>query len=153
VRIVAAVAAIAAIGVTSAPQPAACAKAPDGATLFYVESVAGAPGDTLVTARLCMASTPALGSYTAALNYDSTEMRLVRVQTSGGMQVVNPRTAGVIRIAGAAPEGFRNGVLATMAFKPSRRGLGSLKVSVSEATSTKGASLASGLRVTGWVAK
>ena len=100
-----------------------------------------------------MASTPALGSYTATLNYDSTEMRLVRVQTSGGMQVVNPKAAGVIRIAGAAPEGFRNGVLATMAFKSSRRGLGRLKVSVSEATSTKGASLASGLRVTGWVAK
>jgi hypothetical protein len=152
-KIVATVALIAAIGADRASQPAPCGKSPGGATVFYVESVPSASRDTLAAARLCMSSTPALGSYTATLTYDSTDMRVVRVQTNGGMQVVNPRTAGVIRLAGAAPEGFRNGVLATIAFKSSRRGLARLKLSVSEATSTKGASLASGLRVTGWVAK
>src|SRR5688500_18333248 len=86
----------------------ACARPSDGAApRFYIEQVAARPRDSVVVARLCLApGKKGLGSYVATLTYDTTSMRVATVRSSGGMQVANPRIAGIIRLAGAAPSGF-----------------------------------------------
>jgi hypothetical protein len=133
-----------------AQTPCAKAAAPT-TTAFYIESAENGPRDSVVVARLCLSSRRQLGSYTAVLTYDTTRLRIANVRTTGGMQVSNAVVAGVIRLAGASPSGFANGVLASIAFRPLRgRGLGRVTVSIPEANTTSGSSLLREVRVTGW---
>ena len=153
-RIAAAVAVISIALATRAPGQTPCGRAPaTAATSFFVEPGPVGARDTVVVARLCLSSRARIGSYTAVLSYDTTRMRVGRVETRGGMQASNARVPGVIRFAGAAPDGFANGALASIAFKPvSGRALGRITVSVSEANSTSGTSLLGETRATGWPA-
>jgi hypothetical protein len=131
----------------------ACARPSSGsAALLYVEQVAAKPRDTVVVARLCLAAgRKGLGSYMATMTYDTATMRAASVQTSGGMQVANSRIAGLIRIAGAAPGGFPNGLLASISFVPSRpQTLEALTLSIGEANTPAGVSILSETRATGW---
>jgi hypothetical protein len=87
------------------------------------------------------------------VSYDSTRVRIARVETGGDMQVSNTRVTGIVRLAGASPSGFRNGVLVTLLFKPvAERSLGRIGVTVSEVNSTNGASLLGATRTVGWPA-
>lgn len=123
-------------------------------TRFFIEPVASGARDTVVVARVCLAASPSgIGSYMATITYDSTRMRVIRVDVSGGMQVANTRVAGTIRLAGASPGGFSTGRLATMTFKPTgSRALSRIGLVVSEASTPGGASLMGGMRVHGWPA-
>ena len=131
---------------------APCTRAPtQAATSFFIERVPPAARDTLVVVRLCLSSRKQLGSYTAMLTYDTTRMRVATVKTPGGLQASNATVAGVIRIAGAEPSGFANGLLASVAFKPmTARALPRVTLSVSEANTTDGGSLLPATRVTGF---
>jgi hypothetical protein len=122
---------------------------PAGTTHFYIESVATAPRDSVVVARLCLSSVAAVGSYMAVVAYDSSAARVTGVQTMGGMGAANPEVPGVVRIAAAAPKGFANGVLATISFRRSAAmTLSRIGLRVSEATTISGAALSP--RSTGW---
>ncbi|MEO5568627.1 MAG: cohesin domain-containing protein [Gemmatimonadaceae bacterium] len=123
-------------------------------TRFFIAPVASGPRDTVVVARVCLtASAKGIGSYMATITYDSTRLRVVRVDVSGGMQVANSRVAGTIRLAGASPGGFSSGQLVSVRFKPARsRTLGRIALVVSEASTPGGASLMGETRGQGWPA-
>lgn len=90
----------------------------------------------------------------ATIGYDSTVMRVSRVETPAGMQAVNSRAAGTIRLAGAAPAGFANGQLAIITFRPSRAtALGRLTLTVSEVNTPAGESILALTRTQGWPVK
>lgn len=123
-------------------------------TRFFIEPVATGARDTVVVARVCLAaSARGIGSYMATITYDSTRMRVMRVDVSGGMQVANSRVAGTVRLAGASPGGFSSGQLASVVFKPARsKALGRIALVVSEASTPGGASLMGETRARGWPA-
>lgn len=132
---------------------APCTRAvPAGAAHFYVEAVAPAPRDSIVVARLCLASPSAIGSYMAIIRYDSAAARVTQVQTAGGMGAANPRVPGVVRIAAAAPNGLANGVIATLSFRRSTgKSLHRITLAVPDATTISGASLKTA--AVGWQGK
>ena len=146
---------LAATGMAEAAAQTPCGKPPTaGGTQFYMEVAAPAPRDTALVARLCLvAGARGLGSYMATVSYDSSTMRVSRVETPGGMQVANARVRGRIRIAGASPNGFANGPLAVLTFsRGTAATLGPLQLTVDEASAPSGASLANETRATGWPA-
>src|ERR1043166_2423804 len=125
------------------------------APMFYLERVPPAERDSMISVRLCLSSpTTGLGSYSLTLGYDSTQMVARRVDVTGpGLQVANSEVAGTVRIAGAAPTGFRSGLLGTLVLKPKKgRNLGRIRLTLLEANSPKAASILSGARVTGYPA-
>ena len=126
----------------------ACHKS--AANSLYLEAVALAASDTVVTVRLCLASPKRVGSYMAVLQFDSALMRASHVATRGGVQATNATTPGEVRIAGAAPSGFASGELATIRFTRGRRSPIQIALSVSEANTTSGTSLLHELAVVGW---
>lgn len=132
-----------------------CAKRVGGSgTTFFIEPVASRVRDSVVVARVCLtASARGVGSYTATITYDSTRMRAMRVDVTGGMQVANSRVAGTIRLAGASPAGFSGGRLASVVFKPTRgRTMSRITLVVSEASTPAGASLLGETRAQSWPA-
>ena len=133
----------------------ACNKPPaTTGTQFYIEPAQSSARDTVLVARLCLApGAQGLGSYMASMTYDSTKMRVVMIQTTGGMQVANSRVRGLIRIAGASPSGFAKGALAVLTFSRDAATLGSLGLTVQEASAPSGASLTGETRATGWPVK
>src|SRR5881628_371644 len=57
---------------------------------FFLEAVKPLVRDTVLTARLCLVPPRAgVGSYSVTLTFDSTVMRAVRVDVSGGLQAKN----------------------------------------------------------------
>jgi hypothetical protein len=129
----------------------ACATSAKAGTAFFIEPTRPGVRDTLIGARLCVTSVTPVGSYTAVVAYDSTRVRVARVETAGDMQVSNTQVTGIVRFAGASPGGFRNGVLATIFFKPvAGRTTGRIAVTISEVSSTNGASLLADTRTVGW---
>jgi len=124
----------------------------EGAHVFLEAVIPVEKKDTLVSVRLCLVPPRArVGSYSATLTFDSTQMRVLRVDVSGGMQVANVNDPGSIRLAGAAPGGFPRGPLATIAFKPSRgKALGKIRVTLIEANSPTGATLLADSKVSGY---
>lgn len=135
---------------------AACARPSVGtAARFHVEQVPPKPRDSVVVARLCLtAGKKGLGSYLATLTYDTATMRVASVQTAGGMQIANARIAGLIRIAGAAPAGFPNGLLASIAFVPSRpQTLAAITLSIGEASTPTGVSIVAEVTANAWQVK
>jgi hypothetical protein len=129
-----------------------CAGGATSGVRFFIEPIPAAARDSVPSARLCLAPGPkGIGSYMADVMYDSTRMRAVRVETTGGMQVANSRAAGIIRIAGASPAGFAKGQLAILRFKlAGGKTLGQLTLTVREASTPAGASVLSETRMTGW---
>ena len=147
--------AVGSLNANSAPSQAPCAKPPAGTeTRFFIEPVTVASRDTVISARLCVVpGAKGLGSYMATLTYASSRFNVVSVETTGGMQAANSRTPGVIRIAGASANGFSAGPLATIRF--SRRGSSMavpVTLSVTEASTVTGASLAGETIAVGWPA-
>lgn len=140
---------------TARAQPPCAERLPAAGARFYIERVAAGRSETTVRARLCVASgAPGIGSYLATIGYDSTVMRVARVETPAGMQAVNSRVAGSIRIAGAAPGGFANGQLAIITFKPSKAvALGRLMLTVTEVNTPAGESILAVTRTDGWPVK
>lgn len=130
------------------------ARVTTGETRFFIEPAASAARDTVIVARVCLAaSARGMGSYMATITFDSTRMRVMRVDVSGGMQVANSRIPGTIRLAGASPGGFSSGALASVFFKPSdSRTMSRITLAVSEASTPAGASLMEETRVQGWLA-
>lgn len=143
------------IALSGSPKPEpVCAtpifEAVDGAQ-FFIEPVRSAARDTVLMARLCVIPPKSgVGSYQATLTFDSTAMRAVRVDATSGMQATNITVPGLIKFAGAAPSGFARGLLATIAFKPSKgTALGKIRLTLIEANSIKGAPLLASSRVAG----
>lgn len=122
-----------------------------GAQLF-LEAVKPLAKDTVLSARLCLVPPKAgVGSYNAMLTFDSTVMRAVRVDVSGGMQAKNMTVPGVIKLAGAAPNGFARGPLATIVFKLlTGKSLAKVRVTLVEANTPGGASLLADSKVAGY---
>jgi hypothetical protein len=142
----------AAVATAGAQAPCTRKVAPSTAVVFIEPAPAG-DRDSVRVARVCLASAKLIGSYTGTISYDSTRMRVERVETRGGVQAANARTAGFIRIAGAAPNGFTNGVLATIAFRPrAGRTLSRIALTLSEINTTNGISLLGEARSIGWPA-
>jgi hypothetical protein len=135
---------------------AACAQAPctsapkTSSTSFFAEPVATRPSDSLVIVRLCLASTERIGSYMASVTFDSSHMRVARVDARAGMQATNARTPGIVRVAGAAPSGFPNGELLRIAFTSAEQSLDRISIVVSEANSTSGVSILGETDIAGW---
>ncbi|HET9425504.1 MAG TPA: hypothetical protein VFO55_09045 [Gemmatimonadaceae bacterium] len=129
-----------------------CTPASGAAMRFHIQPVTVGARDTVVRARVCLTTrAPGIGSYMATIAYDSTKMRSVRVDVTGGMQVANARVPGAIRIAGASPGGFATGQLALLTFKPLvGKALGRLTISVTEASTPAGASVLGNVKVQGW---
>jgi hypothetical protein len=141
------------VGLAIAPAPVCAAPriGPINVAQFFVEPVKTAARDTLVTARLCLVPPRSgVGSYQATLAFDSTVMRVVRVELSNGMQAKNATVPGVIRLAGAAPAGFTRGPLATLAFKAKHGAvLGKIRLTLREVNSISGVTLLANTTVSG----
>ncbi len=122
-----------------------------GAHLF-VERVGPAASDATVSARLCLVPPKAgVGSYHATLTFDSTAMRAVRVDVSGGMQAKNMSVPGAIKLAGAASSGFARGPLATIIFRPlNGKALAKIRLTLVELTTPRGADLLGAAKVAGY---
>jgi hypothetical protein len=138
-----------------APPAPVCAVPGSVATkgaLLFLEAVKPAAKDTVVTARLCLVPSRAgVGSYHATLTFDSTMMRALRVDVSGGMQAKNMNIPGIIKLAGAAPGGFARGPLATIVFKPLKgRTLAKIRLTLVELNAPSGAGLLEGAKVAGY---
>jgi hypothetical protein len=150
---------VAAGAIRSAEPPAApvCAVVGSGTAKgaqLFLEAVKPLAKDTVLSARLCLVPPKAgIGSYNAMLTFDSTVMRAVRVDVSGGMQAKNMTVPGVIKLAGAAPNGFARGPLATIVFKPLMgKSLAKVRVTLVEANTPGGASLLVDFQVAGYPA-
>jgi hypothetical protein len=148
---------VAAGAIRSAEPPAApvCAVVGSGTAKgaqLFLEAVKPLAKDTVLSARLCLVPPKAgVGSYNAMLTFDSTVMRAVRVDVSGGMQAKNMTVPGVIKLAGAAPNGFARGPLATIVFKPlTGKSLAKVRVTLVEANTPGGASLLVDFQVAGY---
>lgn len=129
---------------------AQCATAPTKAPTSFFLQIGPDTAKGTRTVRLCLVSAKELGSYLAHISFDSTQMRVVRVDARNGLQAVNSTVPGEVRIAGAAPSGFPNGVLAEIDFKVGRGKIEPMALAVSEATTTAGASLVKEIAVSGW---
>lgn len=139
------------IGSSPAWAQAPCTRAPAKAkTSFFAEPISGGAKDTVLVVRLCLASAKSVGSYMATITFDSTRMRVTRVDAPAGMQATNAKTPGIVRIAGAAPAGFANGELARIGFSSARKAFDRISVAVSEANSIAGISLLSETETAGW---
>jgi hypothetical protein len=147
---------VVAAGVLRIASPApVCAVPGTGTTkgaYFFLEGVRSSVNDTLAVARLCLVPPKSgVGSYQATLTFDSTVMRAVRVDVSGGMQAKNMTVPGVIKLAGAAPNGFARGSLATIAFRQLRgRALAKIHLTLVEVNTPRGADLLADSKVAGY---
>ena len=82
--------------------------------------------DTVVTARVCVVPKSAatkIGSYHGELRFDSTVVRVVRVEkTAGGMRAENATKRGLVKFAGATPDGFPHGAVMSVVLRLAKRG-------------------------------
>jgi hypothetical protein len=126
--------------------------APTKGAYLFLEAVKGAAKDTVVSARLCLVPPKrGVGSYHATLTFDSTIMRAVRVDVSGGMQAKNMAVQGIIKLAGAAPNGFGRGPLATIVFRPLKgKALAKIRLTLVELNTPAGAALLDDSKVAGY---
>ena len=142
-----------ALRLSASTAPLVCATTVNtrGAHLF-LEMVKPAVADTVIRVRLCLVPPKAgIGSYSATLTFDSTTMRAARVDVSGGMQAANANVAGSVRLAGAAPNGFQPGLLATIVFRPKRgKRLSKIRLTLLEANTPSGASVLADSKVAGY---
>ena len=147
------------LAIATAPQqpaPDPCASRQPGSAASAVVVVgARAPGDSLLTATVCVvtarASAAKIGSYHGELHFDSTAVRVVRVEKpAGGVRVENSTLRGQVNFAGAAPAGFPGRALVTVVLqvKP-RAALPALRLTMKELNTTEGASLMKQLVVAG----
>jgi hypothetical protein len=123
------------------------------AARVFLEVSPGAPGDSTALVRLCMVPwSVAIGSYHAAIDYDTTVVRVMHAEPgTNGLNVVNPRGAGTVVFAGATSSGFTPGVVATVTVRMRRpRAMGALKLTLIELNTTSGADLRDGARVAGY---
>lgn len=91
----------------------------DGAAAFLTVSdpraAVGSEVTVVAVVRQAVAG-HAVGAFTAALRYDATALKFAGEQElAGGMRALNPQS-GVIRAAGASPEGFAAGELFAIRF-------------------------------------
>jgi len=110
--------------------------------------------DTLATVTVCVvarSATVRVGSYHGELLFDSTSVRVVRVEkTAGGMRVENATKSGRVNFAGAAPEGFPPGALVSVVLRVQPRGKApTLRLAIRELNTVDGKSLLSQLVTTG----
>ena len=121
-----------------------------GAHLF-LEMVKADAADTIARVRLCLVPPKAqVGSFSATLTFDATTMRAVHVDVTGGMQAANANVPGIVRLAGASPNGFKPGPLATISFTRRRGKLSSIRLSLLELSSATGNSVLSDAKVEGY---
>jgi hypothetical protein len=85
--------------------------------------------DTVVTAQVCVVpgktggQRAQIGSYHGELRFDSTKVRVLRVEKpAGGVRVENARIAGAVRFAGAEPRGFQPGRLLSVVLRVAKPG-------------------------------
>lgn len=134
-----------------AQQPARrdlCAAREPGASIAAVVVTAlRQPRDTVVTATVCVvparAGAATIGSYHGELHFDSTAVRVLRVQKpDGGVRVENTTLEGQVNFAGAAPNGFPGRALVTVVLRV--RSVGAdprLRLEMKELNATDGTSL------------
>ena len=154
--LVAALFALQVAGTAPAPAAAGCAR-PPAKTADVAAFVAMNPlrqSDTLATVTVCVvAQSPALriGSYHGELLFDSTSVRVVRVEKpTGGMRVENATQPGRVNFAGAAPEGFPPGALVSVVLRVRPRGKApALRLTMRELNAVNGKSLLSQLVTSG----
>ena len=101
--------------------------------VLVVSDMSAAPGSAVVVFVKANANVGSVGSYTARIAYDAEALRFDGDAVSGSeLRVTNP-SAGLIRIAGVAPGGFADGLLAAYKFTVLRAGgTRSLSLSVNE---------------------
>lgn len=102
--------------------PTAPTMAPANALTTYMtisDPGAGVGEPLTVTVRAVRGSgIREIGSFTMTVAYDSTALEIVDVPRSAhGMVLANTETAGSIRVAGAAGDGFTDDVLLTVTFR------------------------------------
>jgi hypothetical protein len=138
------------------PAPDPCASRQPGSAASAVVVVGPRqPGDSLVTATVCVvtarSSTAKIGSYHGELHFDSTAVRVVRVEKpAGGVRVENSTLRGQVNFAGAAPAGFPGRALVTVVLQVRPRGAQpALRLAMKELNTTDGASLMQHLVVAG----
>jgi hypothetical protein len=145
IPIVAALLAVAARTDTVPVDP--CASSSPGASpRAFVATAPARARDTVVTASVCLvpakASATKIGSYHGELHFDSTRVRVLRVQKpAGGVRVENAGIAGVVKFAGAEPTGFAPGQLLSVVFRVRKAGAPSLRLTMIELNGTDGRSL------------
>jgi hypothetical protein len=143
----------------SAPVAAqACAlmrNSSSAAPTFFVEIVPGRPRDGSVRARVCVdPGKSTIGSYALSAGYDAQIMRAVAVEGTSGMQASNVQTAGVVRLAGATPNGLSKGELAVVVFELIRGATaGDVTLHPTEISTPSGSSLLASTRVVNHRAK
>jgi hypothetical protein len=114
--------------------------------------------DGTVEVALCLvASSPdnPIGSYRGELRFDSTEVRVVRVERGrGGLRIENGNKPGRLLFAGAAPTGFREPLVLRAALAPGAgsTALASVSLILHELTAVDGRDLTAGASVAGWPA-
>ena len=154
--LVAALLALQVAGTGRAPVAAACARPPAG-TAEVEAFVAMNPlrrTDTLATITVCVvarSSKVRIGSYHGELLFDSTVVRVVRVEKpAGGMRVENATQRGRVNFAGAAPEGFPPGALVNVVLRFRPRGKApAVRLTMRELNAVDGKSLLSQLVTSG----
>jgi len=128
--------------------PSSCAAVK--ATRVPQAFLAVAPGgsrDSVVRATVCVtlptASSAKIGSYHGELHFDSTAVGSVRVlKVEGGMRVENATIPGRVNFAGAAPTGFPQGALVSVALRLRKPGVKpALHFRMLELNTTDGADL------------
>ena len=130
------------------PVAAGCAQRP-AKTADVAAYVAMNPlrqSDSLATVTVCVVvRSPAVrvGSYHGELFFDSTSVRIVRVEkATGGMRVENATLPGRVNFAGAAPEGFPPGAIVRVVLRVRPRGKApALRLAMRELNAVDGKSL------------
>ena len=102
--------------------------------------------DTLVVAAVCVLPATGVrkvGSYHGELHFDSTQARVLRVEKpAGGVRVENTGLPGMVKFAGAEPNGFAPGRLISVVFRVRRPGASpALRLKMIELNATDGTSL------------
>ena len=126
----------------STPTELCAARGRAGIEAFVVQPKPAAR-DTLVRATVCVTSRAPVASYHGELSFDSTAARVVAVEKpKDGMRVDNPKLAGSVRFAGAAPAGFTDPAYVTVTFRVAKPGTSPrLRLRMIELNGTDGKSL------------
>jgi hypothetical protein len=140
--------------VISATDP--CATLQPGRTITArIVTTRHAPGDTM-TATVCIvpqrdAAALRIGSYHGELHFDSTMVRVARVdRPEGGIRVENSTLGGQVNFAGAAPSGFPGRALVTVVLKlQGASAKPSLRLLIKELNTTDGQKLSQEVVVEG----
>ena len=146
--------AVAMLSAATVPPRAPCASDASAGGRFYLEPETASSSDTL-RVRLCLtpAANTRFASYHAELWYDSSSMRAVRVDPSGGLQVANLAPLGRVALAGVATGGFVPGLLATVLMRPvSATTPGAMDLRLLELTDAAGHNMLSAVTTTGYSA-